>query len=63
VTFVLLYIDPELQGLNVILVVKNGDGVAIGVPLTTTVTTLLYVATVVEGANLNTLLCFKSKVI
>ena len=63
VTFVLLYIDPELQGLNVVLVLKIGDGVTIGEPLTLTVTILLYKAAVGEGANLNTLLCFKSKVI
>ena len=58
VTFVFVYFVPELQELNAVLVVKNGDGVVIGVPLTTTVTTLLYVATVGVGAVLNTLLCF-----
>ena len=58
VTFVFLYFVPELQELNTVLVFKNGDGVVIGFPLTTTVTTLLYVATVGVGATLNTLLCF-----
>jgi hypothetical protein len=58
VTFVLVKNEPELQGLNDVVGVNIGVGVVIGTPLILIVTTLLYTATVVDGAVVNTLSCF-----